>query len=218
MSLCDSACVYNNNMRHLVICGACVSRSPNVTLFLQLCKTLCKTRTDIPHMFFSFSDSVGSNCLHPFSCLSHIFHSLPPFAISHPSLPSPSVSLSDLADNLAMDDFTFQEQLLTPRLATAGVGGVSSPAAPLWRSYLVPALPVTLALLLLCHQWPVRSHAPITSLPLGFNTNSVERDKLFLKFSSSSKEAWMTKTLHFSLSVSARSCFVLFTGCSQQTY
>uniref|UniRef100_A0A3B4YL97 Glypican-3 n=1 Tax=Seriola lalandi dorsalis TaxID=1841481 RepID=A0A3B4YL97_SERLL len=33
-----------------------------------------------------------------------------------------------LADNLAMDDFTFQEQLLTPRLATAGIGGVSSPA------------------------------------------------------------------------------------------
>uniref|UniRef100_A0A3P8SJH5 Glypican-3 n=1 Tax=Amphiprion percula TaxID=161767 RepID=A0A3P8SJH5_AMPPE len=30
-----------------------------------------------------------------------------------------------LSDNLAMDDFTFQEQLLTPRLATAGVGGVS---------------------------------------------------------------------------------------------
>ncbi|XP_039976153.1 glypican-3 [Xiphias gladius] len=57
---------------------------------------------------------------------------------------------ADLADNLAMDDFTFQEQLLTPRLATTGVGGVSSPAAPLWRSYLVPTLPVTLALLLLC--------------------------------------------------------------------
>lgn len=58
---------------------------------------------------------------------------------------------ADLADNLAMDDFTFQEQLLTPRLATAGVGGVSSPAAPLWRSYLVPTLPVTLAFILLCH-------------------------------------------------------------------
>uniref|UniRef100_A0A3Q1K5S9 Glypican-3 n=1 Tax=Anabas testudineus TaxID=64144 RepID=A0A3Q1K5S9_ANATE len=38
---------------------------------------------------------------------------------------------ADLADNLAMDDFTFQEQLLTPRLSTGGVGGVSSPAAPL---------------------------------------------------------------------------------------
>nr|XP_020451206.1 glypican-3-like [Monopterus albus] len=49
---------------------------------------------------------------------------------------------SDLADNL--DDFTFQEQLLTPRLATAGVGGVSSAAAPLWKSYLVLMLPVTL--------------------------------------------------------------------------
>ncbi|XP_068570399.1 glypican-3 [Cebidichthys violaceus] len=56
---------------------------------------------------------------------------------------------ADLADNLAMDDFTFQEQLLTPRLATAGAGGASSPAAPLWRSRLVPTLPVVLALLLL---------------------------------------------------------------------
>ncbi|XP_060935854.1 glypican-3 [Limanda limanda] len=53
---------------------------------------------------------------------------------------------ADLADNLAMEDFTFQEQLLTPRLAT----GVSSPTAPLRRSYLVLTLPVTLALLLLC--------------------------------------------------------------------
>ncbi|XP_072252298.1 glypican-3 [Leuresthes tenuis] len=58
---------------------------------------------------------------------------------------------ADLSDNLAMDDFTFQEQLLTPRLATAGAGGVSSPAAPLWRSYLVPVLPITFTLLLLCH-------------------------------------------------------------------
>ncbi|XP_071395577.1 glypican-3 [Centroberyx affinis] len=58
---------------------------------------------------------------------------------------------ADLADNLAMDDFTFQEQLLTPRLATAGVGGVSSSAAPLWSGYLVPALPLTLPLLLLGH-------------------------------------------------------------------
>ncbi|XP_034545991.1 glypican-3 [Notolabrus celidotus] len=57
---------------------------------------------------------------------------------------------ADLADNLAMDDFTFQEQLLTPRLATAGVGGVSSPAAPLWRSYLFLILPLTLSLLLPC--------------------------------------------------------------------
>ncbi|CAB1420458.1 unnamed protein product [Pleuronectes platessa] len=56
----------------------------------------------------------------------------------------------NLADNLAMEDFTFQEQLLTPRLATAGVGGVSSPTAPLRRSYLVLTLHVTLALLLLC--------------------------------------------------------------------
>nr|XP_043895381.1 glypican-3 [Solea senegalensis] len=58
---------------------------------------------------------------------------------------------ADLADNLPMDDFTFQEQLLTPRLATAGVGGVSSPAAPLCRSNLVPMLLVTLTLVQLCH-------------------------------------------------------------------
>ena len=46
-------------MRHLVICGAWVSHSPDVTLFLQLCKTSCIRRTDIPHMFFSFCDSVS---------------------------------------------------------------------------------------------------------------------------------------------------------------
>ncbi|XP_006781890.1 glypican-3 [Neolamprologus brichardi] len=53
---------------------------------------------------------------------------------------------ADLSDNLAMDDFTFQEQLLTPRLATAGMGGVSSLAAPVWRSYLVPILSLMLSL------------------------------------------------------------------------
>ncbi|XP_034079156.1 LOW QUALITY PROTEIN: glypican-3 [Gymnodraco acuticeps] len=58
---------------------------------------------------------------------------------------------ADLADNLAMEDFTFQEQLLTPGLASAGVGGASSPAAPLWRGSLIPAFPVTLLLLLLHH-------------------------------------------------------------------
>ncbi|KAM9850124.1 glypican-3 [Aulostomus maculatus] len=56
-----------------------------------------------------------------------------------------------LADNLAIDDFTFQEELLTPQLSTIGVGGVSSPAAPLWTSYLVMTLPVMLISLLLCH-------------------------------------------------------------------
>ena len=43
-------------------------------------------------MFFDFCDSVCSNCLHPFSCLSHTFHSSPPLAISHPSPPSVSLS------------------------------------------------------------------------------------------------------------------------------
>ncbi|XP_034037564.1 glypican-3 [Thalassophryne amazonica] len=58
---------------------------------------------------------------------------------------------ADLADNLAMEDFTFQEQLLTPRLATAGVGGASSPAALLRGSCSVPTLFVMHAVLLLCH-------------------------------------------------------------------
>ncbi|XP_056899278.1 glypican-3 [Takifugu flavidus] len=57
---------------------------------------------------------------------------------------------ADLADNLVMDDFTFQEQLLTPHLATAGIGGASSPATQLWRSYLVPTLPVMVSILLFC--------------------------------------------------------------------
>lgn len=65
----------------LHVCRAWVSPSPNVTLFLQLRKTSCKGRTDIPHMFLCFGDSVCSNCLHPFSCFSHIFHSS--FASSH---------------------------------------------------------------------------------------------------------------------------------------
>uniref|UniRef100_A0A8C5I0M4 Glypican-3 n=1 Tax=Gouania willdenowi TaxID=441366 RepID=A0A8C5I0M4_GOUWI len=42
---------------------------------------------------------------------------------------------ADLSDNFVMDDFTFQEQLLTPRLATPGIGDASSPAAPLWRGF-----------------------------------------------------------------------------------
>ncbi|KAM6953604.1 glypican-3 [Aplochiton taeniatus] len=61
---------------------------------------------------------------------------------------------ADLADNLAMDDFTFHEQLLTPRLATDGARGPSSSAVPLGRwSYQVQALPMALPLTLLlrCH-------------------------------------------------------------------
>lgn len=115
---------------------------------------------------FQLCDKVCSNCLHPFSCFSPYssFLHLPLLFPTRLLRPPPSLPFSDLADNLAMDDFTFQEQLLTPRLATAGVGGVSSPAAPLWRAYLFLTLPVTLALLLLCHHWPpVHSHAPITS-------------------------------------------------------
>ncbi|KAL0973908.1 hypothetical protein UPYG_G00212810 [Umbra pygmaea] len=54
---------------------------------------------------------------------------------------------ADLADNLAMDDFTFHEQLLTPGLATDGARGVSSSVA-----LLSMALPMTLCLLLFGHQ------------------------------------------------------------------
>lgn len=39
------------------------------------------------------------------------------------------LSLLDLADNLAMDDLTFHELLLTPRLATDTHGGASVPGA-----------------------------------------------------------------------------------------
>ncbi|XP_029963277.1 glypican-3 [Salarias fasciatus] len=56
---------------------------------------------------------------------------------------------ADLSDNLAVDDFTFQEQLLTPRLATGGVGGASSPAAPLRRSGPVLMGPAALTVVLL---------------------------------------------------------------------
>ncbi|KAM9835617.1 glypican-3 [Syngnathus typhle] len=56
---------------------------------------------------------------------------------------------ADLADNLAMDDFTFQEQLLTPRLATAGVGDVSSPGTALQSVYLVLMVVVSLCFFLL---------------------------------------------------------------------
>ncbi|KAM8847951.1 glypican-3 isoform 1-T1 [Synchiropus picturatus] len=59
---------------------------------------------------------------------------------------------ADLADNLAMDDFTFQEQLLTPKLATGGAGAVPSPAEPLWRSYLGLSVSVTLTVVQRCHQ------------------------------------------------------------------
>lgn len=76
------------------------------------------------------------------------FPASPVFHSRFPSSLPPPVSLSDLADNLAMDDFTFQEQLLTPGLATAGAGGVSSSTSLLWGSNLV--LPVMLAQLLLC--------------------------------------------------------------------
>lgn len=103
-----------------------------------------------------------------------------------PSIPSVCVPLSDLADNLAMDDFTFQEQLLTPRLATAGVGGVSSPAAPLWSSSLVPTLPTMLALLLLCRHWPL--HTRLWNV-----TNFLKVPVPDVKFSGSLNEAWRSK-------------------------
>ncbi|XP_067104397.1 glypican-3 [Osmerus mordax] len=53
---------------------------------------------------------------------------------------------ADLADSL--DDFTFHEQLLTPRLATDGAGATSSGPSQGW-SYLVAVLSLPLPLLLL---------------------------------------------------------------------
>lgn len=50
-------------------------------LFLQLCKTSCRTRTDIPHMFFCFSDRFVLIVSILFPCLSHICHC----STSHPS-------------------------------------------------------------------------------------------------------------------------------------
>ncbi|XP_077465725.1 glypican-3-like [Stigmatopora argus] len=53
---------------------------------------------------------------------------------------------ADLADNLAMDDFTFQEQLLTPRLATAGAGDVLSPGTSPHTVYPVWTVPLCVTL------------------------------------------------------------------------
>lgn len=149
LRLCDLTCVCGNNMLHLVICAAWISASVNVTLFEQLWKTSSRESSHAAHMLFSFCHYLSSNCLHLPSGSSPVHHS-PPLRTSLPSSPlltsPPSVSCSDLADNLPVDDFTFQEQLLTPGLSTAGVGGVSSPAAPLWRSSRV--LSLTLLLLL----------------------------------------------------------------------
>ncbi|CAL8356563.1 unnamed protein product [Merluccius merluccius] len=56
---------------------------------------------------------------------------------------------SDLADNLPMDDLNFHEQLLTPHLATAGVGGFSSASSTPSRWSLVLVLLLTLSLFLI---------------------------------------------------------------------
>ncbi|XP_061757668.1 glypican-3 isoform X2 [Nerophis ophidion] len=57
---------------------------------------------------------------------------------------------ADLADNLAMDDFTFQEQLLTPPLSPAGSGGISSLGAAARSFNLVLTSSMTLSFFLLC--------------------------------------------------------------------
>lgn len=165
-------------MRHLVICGARLSRSPDVTLFLQLRKTSCKRGTDIPHMFFSFCDSVCSNCLHPFSCLAHIFHSLPLFPYL-PSISSPSPFVSLPQTSLITWQWTTSpsrsscwplawprpESEVSPHLRPRCGGATWSLRSP-WR--------------LLCSCFVATDQCtPITSYPPGFNTNSVERDKLF---------------------------------------
>ncbi|CAL8331879.1 unnamed protein product [Gadus morhua 'NCC'] len=58
---------------------------------------------------------------------------------------------ADLADNLPMDDLIFHEQLLTPHLAPAGVGGFSSASSPPWRWSLALVLLLTLSVLLIGH-------------------------------------------------------------------
>jgi hypothetical protein len=50
-----------------------------------------------------------------------------------------------------MDDLIFHEQLLTPHLAPAGVGGFSSASSPPWRWSLVLVLLLTLSILLIGH-------------------------------------------------------------------
>lgn len=118
------------------ICGA---------LFLQMWKPFCSVRTDLSRVC-CFCDRIlaASVFFLPFF-LSFFWLPVTYFSLSF---------LSDLADNLVMDDFTFQEQLLTPRLATAGIGSASSPAAQLRRSYLVPTLSAMASVLLFCRHWP----------------------------------------------------------------
>lgn len=174
-------------------------------LFLQLCKTSCRTRTDIPHMFFCLSDCfvLTVSVLFPLP--------LPYLSLFYlPSISPLSVSLSDLADNLAMDDFIFQEQLLTPRLATAGVGGVLSPAPPLWKSDLIPTFPVMLTLLLLCGHWPVNfarsPHIFPIQQKLRNGRNVFETSGPNVKFNGSLKELCTTDNATFLIGL-ARSCF-----------
>lgn len=126
-------------------------------------RTSCGT-ADILHMFphfcFVFCSPVCSNTFHP---------SLYPCApLSLPRLRSLlSVSIPDLADNLPMDDFNFQEQLLTPRLATAGVGGASSAAPAVQGGWMLPTttMLMLLLLLLLCQHWLVHSSPTPPDLP-----------------------------------------------------
>lgn len=117
-----------------------VSRDICRALLLQLWKSFSSMRTDLPHVCCICDCILAAPVLFFFLTSPVTYFSL--------SL------LSDLADNLVMDDFTLQEQLLTPRLATAGIGGASSPATQLWRSYLVPTLPVMVSILLFCRHWP----------------------------------------------------------------
>lgn len=121
------------SVHHVIVCGA---------LFLQLWKPFCSVGTDLSLCCFC-------DCI----LATPVFFSLSFFSGSLWRT-SPLPFLSDLADNLVMDDFTFQEQLLTPRLATAGIGSASSPAAQLRRSYLVPTLSAVASVLCFIHHWP----------------------------------------------------------------
>lgn len=131
---------------------SCVQHVTSVGLFLQLWKPFCSVRTDLSRVccfwdgflaapvFFSLFFLSFWKCWLRVTCF-------------------PLSFLSDLADNLVMDDFTFQEQLLTPRLATAGIGSASSAAAQLPGGYLLPTLSSVASTLLFCRHWPESPHS-----------------------------------------------------------
>lgn len=174
------------------------SRSPNVTLFLQLCKTSCGTRTDIPHVFFSFCDSACSNCLHPFS-LPLSYFSLFSYPPCHLLCLSPSQIWLITWQWTTSPSRSSCWPLAWPRPGSEAsphlllrCGGATWSRRSLWR--------------LLCSCSVVTDRCTHT-FPL-FNRNSVELEKLFgpdVKFSGSLKEAWTTNNATYLIGTS---CFI----------